>query len=966
MHRLSGRALRAVFALLLLAAGTSFAQEQSGTPLVVGSAPGETTAAIMARQASVGTSVAGLRIAPRLRPTLVRQLNPGQLPALEQSPAGDAAGGRKVSPKAAFFTSGNFLGARLFDANAVPPDSMGAAGPEQFIVAVNGRIRSFDKTSATADGIVDVDTDIFFKPVMTPLGGGVTSNFTSDPRIRYDRGTKRWFIVMIDVPNNGSSYFANRVMIAVSDTPIVSAGTVWTYFFFNPTANFVDYPTLGVDNNALYIGANIFNLAGTAYVNADAYVVRKSSILGAGPGTVTVFSNLITGLGCTPGQDGPYTPQGVDNASAAATEGYFIGVSWCFFSELVVRRVINPGSASPTISANIAVNTPLFTVVYTQPHLGNTLGVNGYLDASDTRLMSAQVRGGNLYTAHGITVDASGTAVSSVVFDPNGRNAARWYRINSLTTTPAVAESGTVFDNAAVASARWYSYPGIQVTGQGHMAIGVTASGTLLRANGAYTGRLATDPAGATDTPTLYTNTLAAYDPAFDPGGAFGRRWGDYSYTSVDPNDDMSMYTIQEYTEADDSWGVRVVRLNAPAPAQPTSSSVSSIPQGTPSTTFTLTGTSSGGTGFFDPGPGFANRLAVEVLPGVTVTGVTVTDSTHLQVTVNTQGASVGDKTIRVINPDGQVATQASVLLTVTGTAPPLFTSPNSLICSVGVACNFTFTTQNGPTSPTTFTALGTLPAGVVFATPSLSGTPAVGTQGTYTLTVTANNGSAPNAVQTFTLIVTASCGGFTDVTTGDSFCNSAEWLKNRGVTLGCTATTYCPSQTVTRAQMALFMQRLGDTISPAVYSDNVLSTGALYLDNRPTVCNTAAFPPANYPRVAMVSWSFEGNADTTVDSRVYSRTSFDNGFNYVINEVALPRVRVVDREFSGTSATVKVNVPAGASPRFQLRLDRVNGTFFNGNFADARCNIAVVLMSVNGGASPFDPPVTTREFAEP
>ena len=71
---------------------------------------------------------------------------------MENPPAGDAAAGRKIAPKDAFTTSGNFLGARLFDANAVPPDSMGAVGPVQFIVAVNGRIRSFNKTSATADG----------------------------------------------------------------------------------------------------------------------------------------------------------------------------------------------------------------------------------------------------------------------------------------------------------------------------------------------------------------------------------------------------------------------------------------------------------------------------------------------------------------------------------------------------------------------------------------------------------------------------------------------------------------------------------------------------------------------------------------------------------------------------------------------------------------------------------------------
>jgi hypothetical protein len=55
----------------------------------------------------------------------------------------------------------SFLGATLADTHAFPPDSMGAAGPAQYIVAVNGRIRSFNKTSGLADGVINADTDVF-------------------------------------------------------------------------------------------------------------------------------------------------------------------------------------------------------------------------------------------------------------------------------------------------------------------------------------------------------------------------------------------------------------------------------------------------------------------------------------------------------------------------------------------------------------------------------------------------------------------------------------------------------------------------------------------------------------------------------------------------------------------------------------------------------------------------------------
>jgi len=51
---------------------------------------------------------------------------------------------------------------------------------------------------------------------------------------------------------------------------------------------------------------------------------------------------------------------------------------------------------------------------------------------------------------------------------------------------------------------------------------------------------------------------------------------------------------------------------------------------------------------------------------------------------------------------------------------------------------------------------------------------------------------------------------------------------------------------------MALFMQRLGDAISPLSDSDNVQATGLLTIDMRPSFCTTGDFPstPAgtNYP----------------------------------------------------------------------------------------------------------------------
>lgn len=58
-----------------------------------------------------------------------------------------------------------------------------------------------------------------------------------------------------------------------------------------------------------------------------------------------------------------------------------------------------------------------------------------------------------------------------------------------------------------------------------------------------------------------------------------------------------------------------------------------------------------------------------------------------------------------------------------------------------------------------------------------------------------------------------APCAGFEDVEDSDPFCTYVTWMKQNGVTLGCTTSTYCPADFVTRLQMAAFMNRLANVM---------------------------------------------------------------------------------------------------------------------------------------------------------
>lgn len=66
-------------------------------------------------------------------------------------------------------------------------------------------------------------------------------------------------------------------------------------------------------------------------------------------------------------------------------------------------------------------------------------------------------------------------------------------------------------------------------------------------------------------------------------------------------------------------------------------------------------------------------------------------------------------------------------------------------------------------------------------------------------------------AVLTGRPVLAANCDGFTDVDSADStYCSAVTYIKDKGITLGCTGTQYCPNNYVTRLQMALFLQRMG------------------------------------------------------------------------------------------------------------------------------------------------------------
>ena len=106
----------------------------------------------------------------------------GPAPPLQRS------GRSAIAPRQALSSGTSFMGADFGDSGFVPPDSMGAVGPTQVLVDVNGHLRVFDKSGNQNPGDLDVSDSTFWD---SQLPSGIEP---TDPGVEYDRLSARWIV----------------------------------------------------------------------------------------------------------------------------------------------------------------------------------------------------------------------------------------------------------------------------------------------------------------------------------------------------------------------------------------------------------------------------------------------------------------------------------------------------------------------------------------------------------------------------------------------------------------------------------------------------------------------------------------------------------------------------------------------------------------------------------------------------
>lgn len=526
-----------------------------------------------------------------------------------------------------------------------PPATMGAIGPNHFVEMLTGSVAVYTRTGTR---LSHVSSNSFF--AVSSEGINYPRNGTFDPRILFDRRSNRWFACTLERGDRASN---NQLLFVVSRTSDPT-GTFDKYVIpigepiDGAISHFTLYPTMGVDDNGVYFGVSILPVP-VGDIFAKIAATPKAPLIAMSPslGTVTQFSDIT---------DVFSTPQPAHNHDMVPANGlaWFVAASNVALGNIHYRTLMWVAGA-PVLSSGSILNT----ADYGDPSLLDA-PANGSavpIDTGDDRMQTAVIRNNRLWTCRTVGLSAAGGA------SPVTRTGVEWYELNVSAAPAPLVQQGRVFDSA-VSDPRFYYCPSIMVSGQGHASMGFSGSKSTERVGAYACGRVATDTAGTMSPVTTVKSGVAAYQIL---DGLNRNRWGDYSYTSLDPNDDMSIWTVQEFAAATDIWGTWIAQLRAPPPATPVACSPSALGDVALSTNIVVTGSSTAGAGFFDPGPGFSNRIAVTINGSdLVINSVTVDSPTQLTLNVTVPATPLfGNFTVTVTNPDGQSVTSATGILAV-------------------------------------------------------------------------------------------------------------------------------------------------------------------------------------------------------------------------------------------------------------------------------------------------------------
>jgi hypothetical protein len=417
-----------------------------------------------------------------------------------------------------------------------PPDTNGAVGRDRLMSTLNSNYVIQRKS----------DGKVLSKVPMTSFWRPLGTHHPFDPRVLYDPYSDRWLVSAANDPLLPSS----MILYGISDTGDPLGGWHLYAIDSDPTnATWADFPTLGFNQSTVAIGVNMFAAGTGTYVSGRLIVLDYASLRAGGGGrpldaSVPGAFALQPAVTYSPTDTTLYLVEHVDSNSA----------TYRLWS--LQNGTLSVVGGAPKTNPLGPWGTPAGNFLPQENGRG--------IDVGDSRVGNAVFRNGHVWYAQTINLPPGGTGYGA-------HTAVQWVELD---TTGAFIQGGRIEDPGALPwnGGHSYAFASIAVNSQDDVLVGFSEFESDDFADAAYAYRAGTDPPGTIRAPVTLKNGEGPYNKL--RGGA--NRWGDYSGTQVDPSDDVSLWTIQEYARiptgrgnASGRWGTWWGRVGGGPPLAP-------------------------------------------------------------------------------------------------------------------------------------------------------------------------------------------------------------------------------------------------------------------------------------------------------------------------------------------------------------------------------------------------------------
>ncbi|HKA01871.1 MAG TPA: BACON domain-containing carbohydrate-binding protein [Candidatus Solibacter sp.] len=411
---------------------------------------------------------------------------------------------------------------------AIPPDTMGAVGPRHVVTMLNTQVSIHSR-----DGVVRSGYPISLNAFWSALGSFSGSGSTFDPRIYYDASADRW----IAVSDSAGELPSSALLIATSQTG--DPGGIWNFYRIPVGAANLwgDFPTLGVNGKWIVVSMNMFQIQRNQnYVNTNVYVFSKADLYknadsdgkNGSSGTYTVFTD----------NQGEFAGV-IDLDDSLPDTMYLLQAYATDFAPVANQGAIRISKITGAVGAEKFAPGNVGFVNIADPwadsgpgngDFAQQLGTTARVDSGDGRLVNCVLRNGSIWCAHTVYVP----------YPQPKRASAQWFQIDPA--GPSLIQRGRVDDPT---NAYTYAYPSIAVNKKGDALIAYTRFSAGEYPTAEFSYRQASDPPNTMQPDTVFKQGESSYVANGSRSGS--NRWGDYSISVVDPADDTTFWTLQEY-----------------------------------------------------------------------------------------------------------------------------------------------------------------------------------------------------------------------------------------------------------------------------------------------------------------------------------------------------------------------------------------------------------------------------------